>query len=333
MNPDDRRPRVLFLSTGGTLGMRRGDPGPLAPSEIAADVLDYVRGLDADIAFDFEMLYNLDSSDIGPTHWDGIGTALAAKMNDYAGFVVLHGTDTMAFTASALSFMLVNLPRPVILTGAQRPLAYVRTDAPENLVRAALCAVMDVAEVGVFFGRRLFRGNRVTKTSIQSYEAFESPNHAPLIEMGVEVIRTALPRCAVGPFTLRPGFCQDVAVLQMVPGAHPRILEAAALSGQRGVLIRGFGSGNLPHTGWPEAIRAAVDAGVAVVLQSQCLRGKVNLESYVGGRAALDAGAMPASEMTYEAAVVKLMWLLGQGLSGEALRRAYRVDQAGEGAG
>lgn len=330
---DPPRPRVHFLSAGGTLGMRRGNPGPLAPSEIAADVLGYVRGVEQEVDVSFEALFNLDSSDIGPSHWERIAESLAARMDRYEGFVVLHGTDTMAFCASALSFMLRNLPRPVVLTGAQRPLAYVRTDAPENLVRSALCAAMDVPEVGVFFGRRLYRGNRVTKSSNQSYEAFESPNHPPLVEMGVEVVRTAPNRAPTGPFVLRTGFCEDVDVIQMVPGASPRVLERAVAAGSQGVLIRGFGSGNVPREAWPGAIRAAVDAGVSVVLASQCLRGRVNLEAYENGRRALDAGAVSAGEMTYEAAIVKLMFLLGQGRRGEALRAAFREDLAGEGAG
>lgn len=327
-----KRARVLFLSTGGTLGMLKRDPGPLAPSHVAENILPWVRGLEEEIDISGELLYNLDSSDITPAHWERIGAVITARRADYDGFVVLHGTDTMAYTACALSYMLRGLDRPVVLTGAQRPIAYVRTDARSNLIHSALCAAMDLPEVGVFFGRALFRGNRATKTSIQSYEAFESPNFPPLVKMGVEVLYPVPHRQPTEPFSFQPGFCTDVDVLTILPGSSPRLLDLTVERGARGVLLRGFGAGNIPQTGWPERIRAATDAGVPVALQSQCLRGTVSLHSYQGGRAALDSGALSTGAMTLEAAVVKLMYLIGQGLSGDGLAAAYATDLSGEGA-
>jgi L-asparaginase len=323
---------VLFLYTGGTLGMLRREPGPLAPSHVAEDVLPYVRGLEREVDVEGEQLCNLDSSDMGPIHWEKLGATIAARMDSFDGFVVLHGTDTMAWTACALSFLLRDLPKPVVLTGAQRPIAFVRTDARLNLVHSALCAGMDVPEVGIYFGRWLFRGNRATKTSIQSYDAFESPDLPPLVEMGVEVLLRTPARRPSAPFRAVPGFAEDVGVLDVVPGSTPRLLTAAVGAGARGLVVRGFGAGNVPRHGWPSAIRAAVDAGVPVVLQSQCLRGTVDLDAYEGGRAALDAGAMASGAMTTEAATVKLMHLLAQALTGDELRRAYAADLAGEGA-
>ncbi|MFZ5482344.1 MAG: asparaginase [Myxococcota bacterium] len=324
--------RVHILATGGTLGMLRRDPGPLAPSHVAEDVMPWVRGLEREVDVDGELLCNLDSSDMGPAHWERIAAAVADKLDRYDGFVVLHGTDTMAYTACALSFVLRGLPKPVVLTGAQRPIAFVRTDARANLVHSALCAAMDLPEVGLFFGRWLFRGNRATKTSIQSYEAFESPDLPPLLEMGVEILQTTPPRPVTEPFRLARGFCEEVAALDVVPGSGPWLLRAAVDAGAKGVVLRGFGSGNVPQAGWPEGIRDAVRAGVAVAVHSQCLRGSVDLRAYEGGRAALDAGAMGTGAMTTEAATVKLMHLLAQGLAGDALRRAYAEDLAGEGA-
>lgn len=331
------RPRVLFLTTGGTLGMlRRGAPDdagvPLAPSEVANDLLPFVRGLQAEVDVEGEPLFNLDSSDMGPAHWTQIGAAIVARLDDYEGFVVVHGTDTMAWTASALSFALRGLRKPVVLTGAQRPIAFVRTDASDNLVHSALCATMGIPEVGIFFGRWLFRGNRATKISIQSYDAFESPDIPPLVEMGVQVIRRTPAIVPPDTFDPRLAFEPEVVVLDLVPGSTPRALAALAASGTSGVVLRGFGAGNVPQHGWPDAIRALVDAGIPVALGSQCLRGAVDLLSYEGGRAALAAGAMSTGAMTSEAATVKLMHLLGQGLSGEALRVAYATDLAGEGA-
>lgn len=326
------KPRVLFLYTGGTLGMLRRDPGPLAPSHVAEDVLPYVRGLEAEVDVQAELLCNLDSSDIGPDHWERMAEAIARRMPEFNGIVVLHGTDTMAWSACALSFMLRGLDRPVVFTGAQRPIAFVRTDARNNLIHAALCATMKIPEVGIYFGRRLYRGNRSTKISIQSYEAFESPTCRPLVEMGVAIRHTAttLPAPAAA-MRVASGFERNVVVLQVVPGAGSAILDAAVQTGAKGVVIRGFGAGNVPQKGWPDGIARATRAGVAIVLHSQCLRGVVDLSAYEGGRAALEAGAVGTGAMTLEAATVKLMWLLGQGLGGEWLRAAYGEDVAGEG--
>ncbi len=326
------KPRVLFIYTGGTLAMMRPAEGPLSPSHVAEDVLPFVRGLEREVDASGESLCNLDSSDMGPAHWEALGDLIARRMPDYDGFVVIHGTDTMAWTASALSFTLRDLPKPVVLTGAQRPIAYVRTDARVNLVHSALCAGMDIPEVGIYFGRWLFRGNRCTKTSIQSYDAFESPDCAPILEMGVEILRHTPPRQPAGPLRRVPGFVENVWVMDVVPGSSPALFDAAVAGGGRGIVLRGFGAGNVPKRGWPGAIRAAVDAGVPVALESQCLRGTVDLRAYEGGRAALDAGAMSTGAMTTEAATVKLMHLLAQGLEGSALGVAYAADLAGEGA-
>lgn len=329
------RPRVLFLYTGGTLGMaRRAGPGkePLAPSPVAEDLLPFVRGLQEEVEVEGQLLFNIDSSDMTPAHWCTIGEAVEARIDAYDGFVVVHGTDTMAWTASALSFSLRNLPKPVVLTGAQRPIAFVRSDAGDNLVHAALCAAMDVPEVGLFFGRCLFRGNRATKTSIQSYDAFESPDAVPLVEVGLDLVPNLAPRRPAGPFAPRHAFSDEVAVVELAPGLGPRALTRAAEAGAKGVLLRAFGAGNLPRAGWPDAVRALVDAGIPVAIGSQCVRGTVDPGAYEGGRAALDAGAMATGSMTVEAATVKLMHLLGLGLSGEALREAYAADLVGEGA-
>lgn len=324
-------PRVLFLYTGGTLGMTSRNPGPLAPSLVAEDILLYLRGLEREVHVEAELLCNLDSSDLGPPEWSRIAHTIAARLHDYAGFVVVHGTDTMAWTASALSYMLRNLPKPVVLTGAQRPIALVRTDARNNLIHAALCAAMDLPEVSIFFGRRLFRGNRTSKTSIQSYEAFESPSLPPLLEMGVECRALTPPRQPSGAFRLVDGFDDRVMVLTVVPGSRPDQVDAAVQSGMRGLVLRGFGSGNLPQRHWPKAIRAAVDAGVVVAMMSQCQQGSVDLRAYEGGRAALDAGALPTGAMTVEAATVKLMHLLARPQP-VSVTAEFLADVAGEGA-
>jgi L-asparaginase len=304
------RPRVLFLTTGGTLGMLRRRQGGLEPG--TTDLLSWLHGLEEEVDIQAETVFNLDSSDVGVEHWEQLGDTIAARIGGVDGIVVTHGTDTMAWTASALSFMLRDLPRPVVLTGAQRPISFVRTDARANLIHSALCAVMPSPEVSVWFGRWLFRGNRVTKTSVESYEAFASPDLPPLVEMGVEVRRITPPLRPTGPFRVVRGFCREVAVLPVVPGTDARMLDAAVAVGVRGVVLRGFGSGNVPQRAWPAAVERACRAGVAVVVHTQCQQGGVELGSYPGGRALLAAGALPAGTKTLEATTVKLMHLLAQ---------------------
>jgi len=264
MTPKSRdctRPRLLFLHTGGTLSMvRRSTPGPLEPELYDRYVLPYVRGLEDLADVDGRVVASIDSSDMEPALWEQLANAIAAARTDYDGFVVLHGTDTMAYTAAALSFMLQGLDRPVVLTGSQRPIAELRTDARANLVHSAMCATMDVPEVGLFFGDRLFRGNRTSKVSIQSYDAFDSPNFPPLLEVGVDIVAHAQPLRPDCPFALQPGFCSDVAVLHLVPGTAPYTLRAVVDAGARAVMLQAFGEGNVPLKGWPQAMQAATRA-------------------------------------------------------------------------
>ena len=323
--------RLLFLHTGGTLGMtRRRDPGPLEPSAYAEDLLPYVRGLEDIAHIEGRVVANVDSSDMTPALWEALATQIAAELDHFDGFVVLHGTDTMAFTAAALSYMLHGLTKPVVLTGSQRPIAEVRTDARANLVHSAICATMDLPEVGLYFGDHLFRGNRTTKVSIQSYDAFSSPNFPPLLEMGVDVVPRAAPLRPSGPFCLRPGFSTDIAVLSAVPGVGAGLVDRVVDGGVRALVIRAFGDGNLPQAGWPDAIRRATARGVTVILASQCRAGAVQPGRYRNSAVARDAGALFSGDMTGEAAVVKAMWLLGQGCDDAAMRARFSQPLAGE---
>jgi len=325
------RKRLLLIHTGGTLGMLPHDQGgALAPSHYAENVLPFVKGLEAEVDLQGMALCNLDSCDITPAHWDAMAEAVASRLDDFDGFVILHGTDTMAWSATALSFMLENLPKPVVLTGAQRPLAEVRTDARMNIIHSAICATCDIPEVCVYFGTTLLRGCRSTKQSIQDYHAFSSPNLPPLVEVGVDLNFRTPPLRPRGPFRLQRGFDPEVAVLTVFPGLRADALRRVAEAGARGVVLLGFGSGNLPTDGWAEAIDEVTRGGVAVVLGSQCARGRVVADAYAGGAAALDAGALSAGDMTREASVVKLMFLLARCRDAAELRRAWPWGLAGE---
>ena len=323
------RKRLLFLHTGGTLGMK-GDPGPLAPAHYDSTVMPFVRGLDELADIEHAYLCNIDSSDMAPQHWQEMARTIAGGLDDFDGFVVLHGTDTMAYSASALSYLLQDLPKPVVFTGAQRPLAHLRSDGRQNLVHAAICATLDVPEVGLFFSRRLTRGNRTTKTSVHSYDAYRSPGLASLVKMGVDIAYPTPARRPKGPFRLRSGFDERVAVLHLFPHIPARTLDALVDDGVRAVLLLAFGAGNLPLQGWPQAIERATQAGVAVIVGTQCLDGGAELGRYAGSAAARDAGALVAGAMTVEGALTKAMFLLGQSKDPQEFRLSWPVNLAGE---
>jgi L-asparaginase len=324
-------PRLLFLHTGGTLGMvRSGDPGVLKPAAPAPDLVPHVPALGRVADIDGEVIANVDSSDISPNLWAKLAESVAEHHDAYDGFVVLHGTDTMSFTAAALSFMLSGAHKPVVFTGSQRPLSEARTDARTNLVHSAIAASMDIPEVSLYFGSHLFRGNRCTKTSIHAYEAFASPNYPPLLEMGVDIQRIAPTLSRTGPLTLRTACSTEVSVLSLFPGMSPTALTSLVEAGRRVVVIRSFGEGNLPQRDWPEAIRAATASGAHVIVNSQCRVGSSSSGRYLGSALAKDAGAIFAGDMTGETAVVKAMWLLGQGVDGEDFTTRFRTPLAGE---
>jgi len=324
--------RIHLVHTGGTLGMMPTG-GALAPGPFLAQLLEDVPELSRLADVDVEILMNRDSTEMQPTHWDVIGACLASKMDAYDGFVLIHGTDTMAYTAAALSYSLRGLRKPVVLTGSQRPLKAIPTDGRTNLVSAVDLARRDVPEVSIFFGRQLLRGNRARKVSAERYDAFESPNYPPLGRVGLDVdLHPSLLRRPEGPFAHVPGFDPAVAFLYVWPGAPADAVTRAVDGGARVLVVGAYGTGNVPGgaAGWPGAIRQAVDSGTTVMLLSQCGHGGVRPDLYEGGRAALEAGAVPGHDLTVEAALVKSMHLLAQGLRGAALTTALGRDLAGE---
>ncbi|MBI5494770.1 MAG: asparaginase [Deltaproteobacteria bacterium] len=326
--------KVLMLHTGGTLGMSGQRPEPLRPDTYTHRMLEHVPELSRLAALDVEILFNLDSSNVTPRHWDDIGRRIHQRHDDYDGFVVVHGTDTMAYTASACAFLLEGLRKPVVFTGSQRPLGQVRSDARSNLVGAVEMATQDIPEVTVFFDSKLLRGVRTVKSDVWGYAAFDSPNFPPLAEAGVDLlIRPDRVRRPAGPRRLAAGFSAPVACLEVTPGFAPALVEAAVDAGARGLVLRAFGSGNVPDQDGavPPAIGRVVQRGVPVVLVTQAWRGGADLHLYECGQRALDAGAVDGGDLTTPAAVVKLAWLLTAGRDVEGVRAAFAQDLRGEG--
>jgi L-asparaginase len=315
--------RVLIMHTGGTLGMV-GDP--LEPGTYAAHLLEAVPEMSQIAYVDLDIVCNLDSSDVGPDQWIELAQRIDKGREDgYDGFVVVHGTDTMAYTASALAFCLSGLDRPVVLTGAQRPLAALRTDARRNLADAVELATRDIPEVGICFDGLLLRGCRTTKSNARDYRAFESPGCEPLARLGVDVDLGAHIRRPALPFDIHPRFDPNVVCVQLTPAIQPAILEAITHApGLRGLVLVAFGLGTAPTTFYPvaDALSEAIGRGLEVIVVSQSL-GPVDLALYKNSRALADAGALSGGRLRVEAAVTKLMHALALYPTDRAARRRY----------
>ena len=332
--------RLLLLHTGGTLMMHGGDVAPLAPDVYTRDLVAELPVLRKIAEIETQILYNLDSSDLQPHHWVEAARALHdaffGEGPRYDGAVIIHGTDTMAFTAGALAFLLPGLDRPVILTGSQAPLLAVRTDARANLVDACHLATMPIPEVAIAFDSQLLRGCRAKKLDTWGMSAFGSPSCAPLAELGigVEIAPHVLPPRAPMPFD--PRIEPRVFLLRTFPGLDPSVLFAILAQDVRGLVIEAFGAGNVPRleNSLVPAIDAATKKGVPVVIVSQSPRGAVDLRRYEGGAAAARAGAISARDMTSEAALTKLMIELGRAAGAPdviaQVREAFTCGTLGE---
>lgn len=330
---------VTVLHVGGTIGMVRDAGGSYAPRAGAlAEALETIDEL-ADPRLPRMRLVELDplkdSSDVRASDWQRYADEVAAAFeNGSDGVVVLHGTDTMAYTASALSFLLDGLPGPVVLTGSQLPLTELRSDARPNLVAAlTLAATPGWAEVAVLFGDVLLRGCRVTKVSTRGFDAFASPDLPALADVGVDVAwrSSLLQRPSDGPLRVHRLRDVDVIALRLFPGVKARTVRSMLTDPVRGLLLEAYGAGNGPDD--PEllaVLREAHERGVVIAAVSQCLHGGVRMDAYATGHALAEAGVVPCGAMTAEAALAKLAWLLSRHDAPDRVRRELRIDARGE---
>lgn len=342
--PNGQRSKVLLVYTGGTIGMGRNPAtGALEPLDFnhLKDSMPELQWLRTQIDV-HQFRPPIDSSDMNPARWAEIVGVIADHYNDYDGFVILHGTDTMAYTAAALSFMMENLTKPVILTGSQLPIGQLRTDGKENLVTSIeLASLKDangnarVPEVSIYFSGRLLRGNRSTKINAEGFHAFESFNCPHLCEAGVNFVFN-------DPLILKPDHSRPmtphydmdggIAVISLFPGIQEETMAAILKScGLRGVVLRTFGSGNAPSCPWLRRLlsEAAAD-GVVVVNVSQCVAGSVEMERYGAGVRLLDTGIISGRDITVEAATAKLMYLWARYGDADTVRRLMATPLVGE---
>ena len=331
-------PRLLLLLTGGTLMMRatpvgtRGGAITLDEERASRDLVAEIPSLARLADFDTRLLFHMDSANMQPADWLTLAREVHAQIPNYDGIVIVHGTDTMAYTASALAMILGPLPKPVVLTGSQKPLVDVRTDARQNLIDASLVATLAVPEVSIASGARALRGARATKRDAWGFRAFDSPNLPPLVELGIgiEIAPHVLPATPLAPFDdrLEP----RVLAVRIFPGLDPGLVRGAIRAGVKGLVLEAYGTGNLPNLGGSliPALEEARERNVPVMVVSQCLKAFVELGQYEGGAAAQAAGAISAGDMTVEAALAKMMVGLARHGTQDALRAYLTASVIGE---
>lgn len=345
MRTPKRKASLLLIYTGGTIGMKQDpDDGTLKPFDFSG-ILEEVPELSKFAlridAYTFDPL--IDSSDVEPASWVKLAHVIQDAYDDYDGFIVLHGTDTMAYSASALSFMLVGLAKPVIFTGSQLPIGVPRTDGKENLISAVeIAASRDekgrplVPEVCIFFDSHLLRGNRATKVSSENFNAFQTPNCPVLAEAGIEirynrsVIRKAPARPA--PLGIHDKLDTRVSILKLHPGITPAVVRYFLLSPEtRAVILETYGSGNAPSRPWFLDIVSEADRmGKVIVNVTQCQAGSVNMRIYANGKRLEEAGVVSGWDSTTESALGKLFVLLGEYEDNARVKEMFQQNLCGE---
>ena len=344
MGNTKRSNKVLLIYTGGTIGMGRNPmTGALEPLNFKhlKEHLPEFKYIKADIDV-HQFNPPIDSSDMSPRMWTKLVELIARSYDRYDGFVILHGTDTMAFTASALSFMLQNLTKPVILTGSQLPLGQLRTDGKENLLTSIeLAAMYDneghamVPEVCIYFNGHLLRGNRCTKRNADGFDAFDSFNYPHLCETGVDFTfhkHHILKPDYTQPMVPFGEMNRNVIIFSLFPGIQESIVRHVLETPQlRGIVMRSYGSGNAPHYEWiTQSLREATERGVVVVNVSQCVCGRVEMGRYDTGYQLQDAGVISGRDSTVEAAATKLMYLNARYPDVAQVRQMMERSLAGE---
>jgi len=324
--------RILLIHTGGTIGMVKDkDTGVLKPDSFYKSILNIIPEISDIAEIKTEIPFVVDSSELNSTHWQTIAELIGRYIGSVDGIVITHGTDTLTYTASALSFMLQNLPIPVILTGAQKPMSELRTDAKSNLINAVELATKEINEVAIFFDDKLMRGNRTIKKHINHFDAFDSPNYPLLGKVGIDIEiyeKNLLENSGI--FHINDKFDSAVAVYKTFPGcATDYFIPDDTV---RAIVLMAYGAGNIPlnNNDLFERIKTWIDEGKIVALLSETKAGKVDTSLYESGNKLLNAGVIHSKDMTFEAVITKMMFLLGQYKDINLVKKYFNKSLAGE---
>ena len=329
--------RIYIAYTGGTIGMKPSQHGFVPVAGYLSETIKQMPEFYHDEMPEFEiheyqpLIY---SADISPQAWKGLAADIQSRYHDFDGFIILHGTDTMSYTASALSFIFENLSKPVIITGSQIPLSQLRSDARANLLNSLyIAAHHSINEVCIFFNNQLFRGNRTTKQHADGFGAFVSPNYPILLEAGIDINevagkkqKTINTRLTIGKIEK-----QSIAILHLFPGLDWQVLDNLLKSPLQALVLLTYGVGNAQQD--PQllnTLKEASERGILIVNCSQCLKGRVNMDGYATGHALSEVGVISGFDMTTETVIAKLHYLLSQHLSVDVVKELLTTDLRGE---
>jgi len=331
------RKKIYVAYTGGTIGMKKSAQGyvPVAGhlSQCVENMPEFFRDEMPEFTIN-EYCPLMDSSNMAPSDWVTIARDIEQNYADYDGFVILHGTDTMAYTASALSFMLQNLSKPVIVTGSQIPLAALRSDGQTNLLNSLYVAAnYPIPEVGLFFNNTLYRGNRSTKADANGFNAFASPNYPSLLEAGIQIQLNAgeLSEPLTHELKVIEMTPQPIGVVMLYPGISAKIIQNQLQQPVKAMILQSYGVGNAPQdNALLKSLETGIDQGITILNCTQCFRGRVNMDGYATGNALAELGIVSGADMTIEAALTKLHYLLSQYLNQNKMQKLLQKNLRGE---